>query len=63
MEEEVVVLMCPLAVYMAVISGHSKIDKAKILTSKCSLMKVKVIAECPMVGSLVGVWSVKVEFT
>ena len=42
-----VVLKCALAVCMAVISGHSKIDKAKILTSKCSLMKIKVIAECP----------------
>ena len=29
-----------------VLSGHSKIDKTKILKTNGSLMKVKVIAEC-----------------
>ena len=29
-----------------VLSGHSKIDKTKVLKIKSSLMKVKSIAEC-----------------
>ena len=29
-----------------ILSGHSKIDKTKILITKDSLMKVKSIAEC-----------------
>ena len=32
-----------------VLSGHSKIDKTKVLKTNGSLMKVKSIAECPLV--------------
>ena len=31
-----------------VLSGHSNIDKTKILMTNCSLMKVESIAECSL---------------
>ena len=31
-----------------ILSGHSKIDKTKVLKTNCSLMKVKSIAECSL---------------
>ena len=40
--------MCYVLIYTLnpVLSGHSKIDKAKVLKTNGSLMKVESIAEC-----------------